>query len=147
MPASVGLSESRILVAVRCHDGASELEKARNWIDLYASNDNGSSWTLLGRPVPNTGYGGNPPTLKRLHDGRLCLTYGYRDMPYGIRARVSEDSGATWDDEIILRDDAGNHDIGYPRTTQLPDGTLVTVYWLNDDPEGERYIAATLWKP
>ena len=68
MPASVGLSESRILVAVRCHDGASELEKARNWIDLYASNDNGSSWTLLGRPVPNTGYGGNPPTLKRLHD-------------------------------------------------------------------------------
>ena len=147
MPASVRLSESRILVAVRCHDGAGELGKARNWIDLYASDDSGSSWSYLGRPVPNTGYGGNPPTLTRLRDGRLCITYGYRDAPYGIRARVSGDSGATWDEEIILRNDAGNHDIGYPRTTQLPDGTVVTVYWLNDDPEGERYIAATLWKP
>lgn len=141
MPASLRLSESRILVAVRCREGD------RNWIDLYASDDSGTTWKLLNSPVPNTGVGGNPPTLTRLQDGRLCLTYGYRNWPYGIRARMSADEGLTWRKEIALRGDGGNHDLGYPRTVQRPDGILVTVYYFNDEPTGERYIAATLWEP
>jgi len=141
MPASVRLSESRILVALRCR------EDGQNWIDLYASNDDGATWDYMNRPVANTGVGGNPPTMTKLHDGRLCLTYGYRDAPYSIRARLSDDDGATWKEEIILRDDGGNHDIGYPRTVQRADGKMVTVYYFNDHPEGERYIAATLWEP
>jgi len=83
----------------------------------------------------------------RLRDGRLCLTYGYRDAPYGMRARLSSDEGATWGEEIILRDGGGNHDLGYPRTVQRADGQVVTVYYWNDRPDGERYIAATLWRP
>ena len=46
-----------------------------------------------------------------------------------------------------LRSGAGNHDIGYPRTAQLAGGHMVTVYYFNDDAEGDRYIAATLWEP
>jgi hypothetical protein len=99
------------------------------------------------RPVANTGIGGNPPTLTKLQDGRLCLTYGYRDAPYSIRAKISSDDGATWGADIILRDDGGNHDIGYPRTVQRSDGKIVTIYYLNDQPETERYIAATIWQP
>ena len=53
----------------------------------------------------------------------------------------------TWGDEIVLRDDAGNHDIGYPCTIQRPDGVIVTIYYFNDQPDGERYIGATLWRP
>ncbi len=30
----------------------------------------------------------------KLRDGRLCLTYGYRAAPFGIRARLSEDGVA-----------------------------------------------------
>ena len=147
MPASVALSETRILVAVRCHDGAAQLKKARNWIDLYLSEDAGSTWTFLSRPVPDTGYGGNPPTLTKLADGRICLTYGYRNPPYGIYARLSSDDGETWSEAIALRENAGNHDIGYPRTVQLADGDIFTVYWFNDHPEGERYIEAVRWTP
>ena len=41
-------------------------------------------------PIADTGeFGGNPPMLLKLRDGRLCLTYGYRTQPYGIRARFS----------------------------------------------------------
>jgi len=83
----------------------------------------------------------------KLQDGRLCLTYGYRDVPYGIRAKLSEDDGETWGEEIILRDDGGNYDLGYPRTVQRSDGKIVTLYYFNDHPEGERYIAATIWEP
>ena len=28
-----------------------------------------------------------------------------------------------------------------------PDGAVVTVYYYNDDPEGERFLDATIWKP
>ena len=147
MPASVRISDSRILAAVRCRGGLGEFTTAHHWIDLYASDDNGATWDYLNRPVADTGKGGNPPTLTKLQDGRLCLTYGYRAEPYGIRARLSNNDGATWGKEIVLRDDGGNHDIGYPRTVQRPDGTMVTVYYFNDSPDGERYIAATLWKP
>ena len=143
MPVSVRLAGPRILVAVRCQGGS----RADCWINLYASGDDGASWEYVNRPVANTGMSGNPPTLIKLQDGRLCLTYGYRDAPCGIRAKLSNDDGRTWGEEIVLRDDAGNWDIGYPRTVQREDGTVVTVYWFNDHPEGERYIAATLWKP
>lgn len=147
MPASVRLSESRILVAVRCRDEVQDLRKGRNWIDLYASDDDGATWAHFSRPVPDTDIGGNPPALRKLQDGRLCLTYGYRAEPYGVRARFSADGGATWGKEIVLRDDGGSHDLGYPRTVQRPDGMLVTVYYFNDHPGGEGYVAATLWKP
>jgi hypothetical protein len=141
MPSSVRLPDSRILVALRRH------ERERNWIDLYASDDDGTTWGYVTTPVAHTGVGGNPPAMIQLHDGRLCLTYGYRDAPYGLRARLSPDGGATWGDEISLRDGGGCHDLGYPRTVQRPDGTVVTVVYWNDHPEGERYIVATLWRP
>ena len=147
MPASARLAPKRIAVAVRAHDGRGGFEGGRHWIDLYLSEDDGLSWRWLAQPAPDTGRGGNPPALTRLHDGRLCLTYGYRAAPFGIRARLSADDGVTWGEEITLRDDGGCHDLGYPRTVQRDDGTLVTVYYFNDQPDGERYIAATLWKP
>ena len=67
----------------------------------------------------------------------------------GRAARVfhSADRGRTWGPEIMLRDDAGCWDLGYPRTVQRADGRIVTVYYFNDDPKSERYIAATIWKP
>ena len=141
MPASVRLTKSRILVAVRSRGGS------QNWIDLYASDDDGAAWSYFNRPIPDTGRGGNPPTLTQLQDGRLCLTYGYRDAPFKMCARLSETNGQSWGDEIVLRSGAGNHDIGYPRTVQRPDGKIVTAYYYNDHDEGERYLAATLWDP
>jgi hypothetical protein len=141
MPSSVRLAGGQILTAVRCR------EEAQCWIDLYASDDEGAAWTYLNRPVPDTGKGGNPPAMIRLGDGRVCLTYGYRDPPHRMCARLSGDGGLTWGDEVVLRSGGGNHDLGYPRSVQREDGKVVTVYYWNDHPEGERYIAATVWRP
>lgn len=41
--------------------------------------------------------------------------------------------------------DGGWRDLGYPCTIQRPDGKIVTVYYFNDHPKTERYIAATIW--
>jgi Neuraminidase (sialidase) len=134
MPSSLRLSPSTILTTIR----------QRNFIEAFRSEDDGKTWTFVGKPVPDTGRG-NPPMLVKLADGRLVITYGYRAEPAGIRARFSSDNGKTWGDEFILRDDGGSWDLGYTRTVQRPDGNLVTVYYYNLDNDKERFIGATVW--
>ncbi len=143
MPSTVRLPGAVLLTAARTH-APSEI----NWIDLYRSTNQGASWTMEPKPVPSTGaHGGNPPHMIRLRDGRLCLTYGYRSEPYGIRARLSKDDGRTWSDEIVLRPDGAWWDLGYVRTMERPDGKIVAVYYFNDRPSTERFIEATIWDP
>jgi len=142
MPSSIRLSPSRILTTVRHNEGR------QNWIDSYLSENDAKTWTYFGRPVPDTGaFNGNPPSLIKLKDGRLCLTYGYRSEPYQIRARLSSDSGKTWTDDIVLRDNGAAWDLGYTRTVQRPDGKIVTIYYFNDGKQTERFIEATIWDP
>jgi hypothetical protein len=136
MPSTVRLSPTSLYTTVRF----------RRYIDAYRSDDNGTTWSHVVRPVPDTGRG-NPPSLVRLRDGRLVLTYGYRAEPYGIRARVSTDEGRTWSDDVVLRADGGNWDLGYTRTVQRADGRLVTVYYYNLAADAERFIGATIWTP
>ncbi|HQY91906.1 sialidase family protein [Caldilinea sp.] len=145
MPSSVRVDATTLVTAIRCNAIRDRFEADSSWIDLYQSTDNGATWRYLNRPVSKAGAVGNPPALLKLRDGRLCLTYGYRAAPFGIRARVSEDGGATWGSVIHLRDDGGCSDLGYPRTIQRRDGTIVTTYYFNEQPATERYIATTLW--
>lgn len=147
MPSSVRLSPTRLLTTIRRKEGKA------HWIDAWASGDNGSTWQWLNRPGPVTtdsmqiANAGNPPSLLSLRDGRLAMIYGYRNPPYGIRAKLSDDGGITWSQEIVLRADAGGWDIGYPVSVQRSDGRIVSVYYYNDHPDEERYIAATIWDP
>jgi photosystem II stability/assembly factor-like uncharacterized protein len=140
MPSTVRLSETHLLTALRRREGP------KRWIETYVSHDNGQSWTFNNRPIDSAGEG-NPPAMILLKDGRVCLTYGYRADPYSIRAKLSNDQGKTWSDDIMLRTDGDNRDLGYPRTLQRPDGKIVTMYYFNDHKDPYRYVAATIWDP
>ncbi len=141
MPTTVRLSPNELFTYIRCRSSGKETRKW--WIEPYRSLDNGLSWSLeKDNTIDNAG---NPAHMVKLKDGRLALTYGFRHAPYGIRARLSEDKGKTWSSEIILRDDGGNWDLGYPRTIQRDDGKMVTIYYFNDAQSKYRYIAATIW--
>lgn len=119
---------------------------------LYQSNssDNGRTWS---QPV-KTAMWGFPAHLLELRDGRILCSYGYRRKPFGVRASISKDSGKTWDtqNEIILRNDGGTHDLGYPSSVEFPDGRVLTTYWFNQQKEGDpksetRFIAGTFHRP
>jgi len=89
------------------------------------SLDGGRSWS-----VPEaTPMFGLPGHLLVLQDGRLLCTYGRRVAPFGIRACLSEDGGRTWGDEIVIRDDLSNSDLGYPTTIEYAPGRLFTCYY------------------
>ena len=118
-----------------------------SWIEAWKSTDDGGTWSMLGGQIADTGEG-NPPHLLQLKDGRLCVTYAVRAVPFGMYARLSSDNGATWNEPIVLRNDGGGRDIGYPRSVERPDGKIVTIYYFWDKKTGpERYIAATIWNP
>ncbi|MCC6154965.1 MAG: exo-alpha-sialidase [Candidatus Hydrogenedentes bacterium] len=143
MPSTVRLKSGAILSIIR-HGGQFDGKKSW-WIDAYLSPDEGKSWYLLDGPkIDNAG---NPASMIRLADGRIALTYGWRHAPYGLRARISDDEGQTWGNEIVLRHDGARWDLGYPRSVQRPDGKVVTCIYFNDATAKERYIAATIWNP
>jgi hypothetical protein len=139
MPSTVRLSATELVTTIR------RLDAPKSWIDAYASHDDGRSWSFLSTPEPDTGEG-NPPSLLRLPDGRLCLTYGVRAAPFGIRARLSADRGKTWGEPHVLRP-GGGRDIGYARSVVRPDGKVLAVYYFHDGPNTVRYLGATVWDP
>ena len=89
------------------------------------SKDGGKTWS----EPHNIGVWGLPSHLLRLKDGRLLMSFGHRRKPYGNQARISADHGKTWSDPIIVSGDGAGHDLGYPSTVQIEDGSLVTVWY------------------
>jgi hypothetical protein len=158
MPSTARLSPTRLLSLSRNTDEPPG-RRATGWIDAYLSEDDGRSWRFLSRVGSPFPFGSTPPALTRLCTGDLVVTYGYRvdrrgrralqgdGAGYGVRARVSRDEGVTWSDEVVLRDDGATWDLGYTRNQARPDGTIVTVYYFNRRPAGERTIDATVWDP
>ena len=64
-----------------------------------------------------------------------------RQPPFGIRACLSSDEGATWDheNELIIRDDMRNSNLGYPTAIQEDDGAIFATYY-GEDAEGVTYV-------
>lgn len=91
------------------------------------------------------GFQGHPLNALRLPDDRVLLTYGYRHVPYGIRARIlnSECTDFATAPEIILREDGGNGDIGYTWPVLLDENRVLVVYYFNKE-NGTRHIAGTI---
>ncbi len=83
----------------------------------------------------------SPVHALRLKSGKVLLTYGYRKAPFGIRARVcnAELTDISESEELILRDDAPNGDLGYPCSLQLDNGDILVAYYISA-PDGIRTI-------
>lgn len=108
---------------------------------IARSADQGRTFTKW----QSMGFKGHPLQALRLPDDRVLLVYGYRHQPYGIRARILNAECTDFESvpEIVLRDDGGNHDIGYPWAVQLDNDRVLIVYYFNID-KGPRHIAGTI---
>lgn len=118
----------RLVVQIRNHGTPWKGESIQT-----ESDDGGKTWS-----VPHSiGVWGTPSHLLRLRDGRLLMTYGYRQAPFGNQARVSSDAGRTWSAPMTVSADGLDTDLGYPSSVELDDGRIVTVWYehLKDNPK------------
>ncbi|MHC4474031.1 MAG: exo-alpha-sialidase [Planctomycetota bacterium] len=140
-----------IMAAQRKYSNSQAIIQRLNWIDVYESRDSGITWRFLSKAadtdVVNSDHNGNPPSILKLSDGRLCVTYGFRGAPFPLCVRFSSDDGKTWSEPIILRGSARNWDFGYPLSLQRPDGKVVTVYYFATPDNRDQFITATIWDP
>lgn len=137
-PHLVQMASGRIIMMIRVSVIPYNDLDPRCVLWLTYSDDQGQSWAL---PAP-TPLSGLPPHLLRLADGRVLCSYGYRKAPFGQRACLSPD-GVTWslDNEIILRNDAVNGDLGYPVSLELAPGKILTVYYQPDPKDGLQQLS------
>ena len=119
--------------------GTSKLEE--KFMFQAESHDGGRTWT---EPL-KTSILGYPAHMIRLPDDRILLVYGVRVPPFGERARVSVDEGASWSDEIVLCTDT-SPDLGYPASAQLGDGSILPVYYQIDQPGEPTCLMNTHWR-
>lgn len=135
-PHVIELNDGALLCLIRYHypNGGLGIYKS-------VSRDGGRTWST----PEDMDIHGSPPHLLRHSSGAIVLTYGWRHTPYGQRARISRDDGATWSDEIILRDDGPDGDLGYPCSVELPSGDILTVYYQKRPGESLCSILWTQW--
>lgn len=142
-------------------------KEAGPYLMQASSFDSGKTWCYPTR----TNINGFPPHLLKLKNGKILCTYGYRGSDeMGIRAVITDMKGEypiNWSDPIILRNDGGYHsslhkvslkdklkkdyfnyawnDVGYPVSTQLDNGDILTVYYITTKDQ-ITHIASTLWR-
>jgi sialidase-1 len=107
---------------------------------IARSTDGGKTF----QPWQGMGFKGHPLQATRLPDQRVLLVYGYRHKPYGIRARIlnAECTDFATAQEIVLREDGGTTDLGYPWSVVLDGKRVLVVYYYNVA-NGPRHIAGT----
>ena len=152
MPSTVRIGENHLVSVIRRkHEErfGERPSRVKNWIEAAESTDNGKTWVNLGK-VADTDKGernGNPPAMVRLPDGRLCVAYGYREYPFGIRMKVSRDNGKTWGRENVIRADGATWDMGYCRMVITTDKKLVVMYYFTSEDKYEQHIAVSIIDP
>ena len=140
-PHGIQLPSGKILVHIRA-----EYSKDKGGERLFSiyqseSTDGGKTFSV---PVCVNPCG-SPPHLMLHSSGALVCVYGYRSQPYGQRAMVSFDEGATWERDIVLRDDGPSGDLGYPASVELKNGHILTVYYQKPTYDSPSSIYSTEW--
>ncbi|MBQ9788999.1 MAG: exo-alpha-sialidase [Lentisphaeria bacterium] len=119
-PYAIEAADGRIIAVIRDQNDFSNIRTYQT-----ISSDGGRTWSCP-KVVSEGGY---PAHLLKLKNGKLLMSYGYRNAPYGIRCRISENSGDSWGEEIVLYDKGVSNDLGYPTTAELDDGKFITMYY------------------
>ncbi len=134
------LPNGELLAAMRTPDRGQMLTVSQ-------SSDSGHTWS---EPVEVTNGREHPADLTVLSNGWILMVFGVRHEPFGVHALVSPDGGRNWKDtRLIVTEDLGNNDLGYPSTVRIG-SRLVTAYYcaprIFGDPEfrGEGAFARAL---
>lgn len=135
--------------AVECEDGKIVIFARAEGYDgspmtmIYTHTYDGKTF----EPWKNLGVKGQvgPTHAIKLKDGRILVSFGRRDNPLGASAIISADNGNTWSEEMVIRGDGLNWDLGYPSSVELLNGNILTVYYFRAPDADIIRIYYTIW--
>lgn len=138
-PALAYLDDGRLVSLLRTDN--------KGWGSVYqtVSSDHGYSWSQPER-LDLWGY---PADLLVLTDGRLLGTYGYRQLPTGIRYCLADEtlSWSIFDEQILRADGHDGGELGYPSSVELESGQILTVYYFTERGQiGMPFIGGTQYE-
>ncbi len=134
------LPDGTLLAATRIHESGS-VQGSCFTVYLSRSKDGGKTWDV----AEPTGWCGSPPHVFVHSSGAVVVTYAKRMEGFGTKGRVSMDGGNTWSEEIEIGPIGPDGDLGYPCTTELSDGSLITVYYQRVEGDRVCSILYTKW--
>ena len=127
-PHAVELPDGTLLAIIR-YQGPDpvghELESPGFTMMQTMSTDGGRTWAQA--QILN--FHGSPPHLLLHSSGAVVCVYGHRREPFGERAMISRDGGRSWTYNYVLRDDGPDWDLGYPSSVEMPDASILTLYY------------------
>ncbi len=139
-PHVVELPGGRLLGAIRTHN--EEMDPGFTVFVTYA-DDKGKTWS---KPV-GTGVDGSPPHLMVHSSGAVVCSYSCRTNGSRCeRAVVSYDMGETWTQDYAIDDRLDFFcDMGYPASVELPDGSILSVYYQKFPGEWWTSVLCSRW--
>lgn len=135
-PYACQLSDGRIICHIRAH--VKTAAGVRATVYQTESADGGRTWTKPWCVIENDEPDGSTTHIIEHSSGVVIAVYGHRSKaapPQGIRVMFSYDGGRSWDKHHTLYNISPDipfaltGDVGYPMTTELPDGSLLTVFY------------------
>lgn len=139
-PYAIQLPDGKIV----CHIRVENYEEAIFTLYQTVSFDNGKTWSELRQIIKDDS--GAPSHLFLHSSGTLIAAFSRRRLPCGIRVVLSSDGGETWSEEYTLYENYCTADLGYPSTTELDDGSLLTVFYARDSEESPAVIWQQKWE-
>ena len=138
-PHVLELPNGTLLGAIRVNR---EDKSVDNEIYTTVSADGGKTWST----PENIGQVGAPPHLLLHSSGAIVMTTGRRVAPFGQRALISYDGGRTWSEPLVISQEAPDWDLGYPSSVELPDGSILTVYYQKYPGDPYNSLLSTRWE-
>lgn len=138
-PHVIELPDGRLLGAIRVQTAT------ESSVYVTRSEDKGKTWS---KPE-SLGVDGFPPHLMFHSSGALICSYSCRTWgKMAERACVSYDNGETWTEDYMIDDliPVKQHDMGYPSTVELSDGSLLTLYYQAWGDEDMCSIICSRWR-
>ena len=140
------LPDARVLLAMR-----SLIDGVSYRLNVYASDDQGASWSFLSTITRNESPAGRKdrgvwePVFTRLDDGTLSVVYADEtradetpSFNQVVSQQLSKDGGRTWSPAVTIASQPGGGKLrpGMPVMTRRPDGGfLMVLETCGDDPQ------------
>lgn len=107
-----------------------------------SSSDNGVSWS---EPI-EINVNGYPSHLHHIGKNKVLMTYASRNLPYKIYSKISMNCGESWGNQILIQNQNGSADFGYPSTISLENGKFLTVWYATSPNQPKAQLMQATWQ-